>query len=118
MILYADSDGGRFGNQFLRFLHWTAWARELGPPCSVLNLTFWPYTHLFAEWSQRPGCVYPHGLVGSAADVAAHVLSLLPARWREHPSVKYVTGRLARKAGAFGLDVLDLPAETKLNLEG
>jgi hypothetical protein len=117
MILYADSGGGRFGNQLLRFFHWTAWARELGQPFTVLDLPFWPYTHLFAEWSQRPGCVYPHSRVGSAADLAGHVQSLLPIRWREHWTVKYVIARLARKLGALGIDVVDLPAETKLNLE-
>lgn len=119
MIIYADSGGGRFGNQLLRFFHWTAWVRELGPPFSVLDLPFGPYTYLFAEWSRQPVCVYPPGLTGSAADVAGHVQSLLPVRWRERAigSLHRVTARLIRKLETLGIEVLDLPAETKLNLE-
>jgi hypothetical protein len=93
--------------------------RELGPPFTVLDLPFWPYAPLFAEWRRQPVCVYPPRLTSSAAEVAGRVQSLFPDRWRARANVSLMRGaaHLARRLGALGADVLDLPAETKLNLE-
>jgi len=119
MIIYADGCGGRFGNQLLRFLHWTAWARQLGGAVTVLDVPFWPYGALFNRWKRRPGCAYPHRLRDYSADLAGYLQSFMPARWRERAngSLQRVSARLARRAQSLGLDVVDLPAETKLNLE-
>jgi hypothetical protein len=104
MIVYADSGGGRFGNQLLRFFHWAAWVRELGPPFTVLDLPFWPYAPLFAEWRRQPVCVYPPRLTSSAAEVAGRVQSLFPDRWRARANVSLMRGaaHLARRLGALG----------------
>ena len=68
--------GGRFGNQFVRFLHWMAWAREHETRVRVVDLAFWPYAHLFSSWSQHPGCVYP--VASRAVDRLARIRLGLP----------------------------------------
>jgi hypothetical protein len=123
MILYAFGGSGRFGNQLLRFLHWTAWVCEFEQQFTVLDLPFWPYAHLFAEWSQRPGCVYPLTPTRSATDiigrVAMQVRSLLPDSlwWDFDDLMQRGAAFLSHALGPLGIDVLDIPMHTKLNLE-
>ena len=57
-VVYAHG-GGRFGNQFLRFAHWLAWAMECENRTRIIDLAFWPYAPLFATWESYPGCLYP-----------------------------------------------------------
>jgi hypothetical protein len=116
LIIYTFS-AGRFGNQFLRFLHWTAWVRELDNECSVLHLPFWPYANLFSEWSRRPGCIHP-ARVG-AVDLVARIVDHVPAgrRWDINWKLQRITLRASRGLQSFGVDLLDKPIDEIVNME-
>jgi hypothetical protein len=116
LIIYTFS-AGRFGNQLLRFFHWTAWVRELDGECSVLHLPFWPYAKLFSEWSRRPGCVHPAR--GGGADLLARIVDQAPAakQWEINWKLQRIALRAARQLHPFGVDLLDKPTHEVVNLE-
>jgi len=94
-VIYTHG-GGRLGNQFLRFMHWMAWAREHEGEVEVIDMAFWPYARFFQQWKDYPACVYPmrpHNL-----DAVARQFRRLPAwlgwraEWRLQRAV-HLSGR-------------------------
>lgn len=50
VVIFADG-GGRLGNQLNNHAHLMAWATEYASSVTVINLSFWTYTHLFQNKS-------------------------------------------------------------------
>lgn len=116
LVIYTLS-AGRFGNQLLRFFHWTAWVRELDGRCSVLHLPFWPYAKLFSEWHQRPACVFPW------REDWVNPLARLGDRWPwgEPRNINWKLQRIAWRASRhlrrMGVDIIDKPSHGTVDLE-
>jgi hypothetical protein len=97
-VIYTHG-GGRLGNQVLRFAHWIAWTRAQAGDVEVLNLAFWPYAGFFAQWRDRPGCVYPRR--AGRADRLARWRAALPDSLRKMGEKSTRWPRLVQGAGRW-----------------
>lgn len=116
LLLYTFS-AGRFGNQLLRFFHWTAWVRELEGSCSVMHLPFWPYAKLFREWRESPACVSPRG--GGWVNAVARMAGRWPwgGEWDTNWKLQRALLRASRHMGLLGVELLEKPVAGVVNLE-
>jgi hypothetical protein len=115
LVIYTFS-AGRFGNQLLRFFHWTAWVREIDFRCSVLHLPFWPYSKLFTEWSHRRACVYPQN--APWMNSVARLVDRLPGppgnnNWK----LQRLALRASRQLHSLGVDTLEKPVHGTVDLQ-
>lgn len=58
MVVFTDG-GGRFGNQLLNFGHLIAWVQEYRSSLQLVDVAFWPYSHLCSGIASNWYCTYP-----------------------------------------------------------
>lgn len=63
-IVFLDG-GGRFGNQLLNFAHLIAWVEENNRSLYLIDLAFFPYSHLCQGTASNLFCKYPVSPNGS-----------------------------------------------------